>query len=57
MLFNLIGNAIKFTFKGYIEIEVDMEGGQYLITRLSDSRIGIKPDEIDKLFKFFGKVR
>ena len=55
MLFNLIGNAIKFTFKGSIKLQIDYKD-HYLITEVSDTGIGIKESEIDKLFQFFGKV-
>ena len=56
LLFNLIGNAIKFTFKGGIKVKVDFES-PYLITEVIDTGIGIKDEEIGKLFRFFGKVQ
>ena len=56
VLFNLIGNAIKFTFKGYISVNVSYDG-RYLITKVSDTGIGIKNDQIKNLFKFFGTLQ
>ncbi|CDW77541.1 multi-sensor hybrid histidine kinase [Stylonychia lemnae] len=55
IIFNLIGNAIKFTFQGYIKISLKFEG-QYLKTSVKDTGIGIKEQDLTKLFKFFGKL-
>ena len=49
VLFNLIGNAVKFTFKGFIKIQVKYEH-EKLITSVQDTGIGIKQEEINKLF-------
>jgi signal transduction histidine kinase len=45
VLFNLLGNAVKFTFQGSIQVEVTYIG-KYLITSVKDTGIGIKPDDI-----------
>lgn len=55
MLLNLIGNAIKFTFKGSINVNVDYKNN-ILITQIIDTGIGIKEENIGKLFKFFGQI-
>jgi signal transduction histidine kinase len=44
ILFNLIGNAIKFTFKGKIEVEVTLCDGN-LMTMVKDTGIGIKNED------------
>lgn len=55
MLFNLIGNAVKFTYSGKINITLNFECGT-LVTRVEDSGIGISRDDLSKLFRFFGKI-
>lgn len=55
VLFNLMGNAIKFTFEGFIKVNVDFNENQgQLKTEVQDSGLGIKQDDLIKLFKFFG---
>jgi signal transduction histidine kinase len=49
VLFNLVGNAIKFTFKGFIKISLDIIENA-LVTTVEDSGIGIKEDDQLKLF-------
>ena len=55
VLFNLLGNAAKFTFHGSISVSISSINRK-LITSVKDTGIGINPDDIQKLFKFFGKV-
>lgn len=62
ILFNLIGNAVKFTEKGYVELEIinrtsaeneDSNDCQDLTIKVKDTGIGI-PDEFhDEIFKAF----
>jgi signal transduction histidine kinase len=52
VLFNLLSNAIKFTEKGEIKLECHINDGQ-MITRISDTGIGIKSEHMDRLFKPF----
>lgn len=60
VLSNLIGNAIKFTEKGEINIEIKQVGIQDDQVRLrfsvSDTGIGIPAEKQDKLFKPFSQV-
>jgi anti-sigma regulatory factor (Ser/Thr protein kinase) len=56
VLFNLIGNAIKFTFEGSIQVHVSMKNG-ILITEVIDTGIGMKNEDLQRLFKFFGKLQ
>lgn len=65
VLTNLIGNALKFTEKGEIVVEVrssDVEGGDgpqsmgrkpVLLFSIRDTGIGIEPDKIDVIFEKF----
>jgi CheY-like chemotaxis protein len=61
VLVNLIGNAIKFTDKGSISVwlrkERDARNGQIMLRfSVQDSGIGIKPEDIPKLFHEFVQV-
>jgi signal transduction histidine kinase len=62
VLFNLLGNAVKFTFKGEINVTLDYLSPEtktkkpILRTTVSDTGIGIKAEEINKLFQFFGRA-
>ena len=53
---NLLGNAEKFTKKGFIEIEADvLEERELAICRIKDSGIGISTEYMDHLFKPFSQ--
>ncbi len=59
ILNNLISNAIKFTQKGRITITVDskvVENHANLRFKVSDTGIGIAPQDIGKLFQSFSQV-
>lgn len=57
ILINLIGNAIKFTKKGFVELLVENKGysGQSETIRFTvkDTGIGIAKDKIEKIFESF----
>ena len=58
ILINLIGNAIKFTDAGKITLSIkkEIQGGQpFLILEIEDSGIGIKEQDLSKIFKPFGQ--
>lgn len=55
-LFNLLSNASKFTENGLIRMEVAREGGgdgDWLKFTVTDSGIGMTPDQLSKLFQSF----
>jgi signal transduction histidine kinase len=52
VLTNILSNAIKFTERGKIELEVSYEAPQ-LLFRVRDSGRGISPEETTKLFQPF----
>ncbi len=52
---NLIGNALKFTDKGEIRIQARTVDG-HLEIRVSDTGIGIPPEELDRVFDKFHQV-
>lgn len=59
VLLNIIGNAVKFTKNGYIKISVQqklIEGGVSLIIDVEDTGIGIKKEDVSKLFVSFNQV-
>jgi PAS domain S-box-containing protein len=57
---NLIGNAIKFTEKGKIELSVKkikaIDNKVQLVFSIVDTGIGIKEEDIPKLFNFFTQL-
>ncbi len=57
VLINLLGNALKFTSRGLIEIRADMREGRLFAIEVRDTGIGIALDEIDKLFAPFEQAR
>ena len=60
ILNNFLSNAVKFTSVGYINIEVtktvQFDDEIELFFFVSDTGIGISPEEQDKLFKSFSQV-
>ena len=60
ILMNLLGNAVKFTHEGYIDLKVRgkvLEGDQCdLCFEVKDSGIGIREEDIGKLFATFSQV-
>jgi signal transduction histidine kinase/ActR/RegA family two-component response regulator/HPt (histidine-containing phosphotransfer) domain-containing protein len=61
ILFNLVGNGVKFTAEGGVAVEVSCEaGGRDGVARLmfvvKDSGIGIPATALDRLFRKFSQV-
>ena len=52
VILNLLSNAVKFTEQGSIKVTCNVMRGQCL-TLVTDTGIGIKTEELDKLFKPF----
>jgi PAS domain S-box-containing protein len=56
VLINLVGNAIKFTEKGHIEITLRPDADNVLKIAVTDTGIGIPTAKINELFKVFTQV-
>lgn len=60
ILFNLVGNAIKFTDQGWVTIRVfgspNQDGTWRLIVEVEDTGIGIPADQLDAIFEAFQQV-
>ncbi len=57
ILVNLVGNALKFTERGTVSIQVDRSAdSKSLNFRVSDTGVGIPVDRLDRLFKPFSQV-
>jgi PAS domain S-box-containing protein len=55
VLINLVNNAIKFTERGEVSVECQIKAG-WLETCVRDTGIGIKPENIQKLFQPFQQI-
>jgi signal transduction histidine kinase/DNA-binding response OmpR family regulator len=60
ILLNLVGNAVKFTDKGWISVTLTHEpapdGCVKLLFSVADSGIGIEPEAIDRMFQEFTQM-
>ena len=60
VLINLLGNAVKFTESGEIELKIETlglaeDGKTKFRFEVRDTGIGIKPDKLDKIFEAFSQ--
>jgi PAS domain S-box-containing protein len=57
---NLLGNAVKFTDEGSVELRVDARrdegGGPRLLVEVQDTGMGIAPEDMERLFHYFEQV-
>ncbi len=60
ILVNLIGNAIKFTESGGVQVDTrfigDKDQGSYIEIRIQDSGIGMSSEEVAQLFDPFSRI-
>lgn len=59
-LFNILSNASKFTHDGHIKFsitkEINNKGEKIISFKVSDTGIGMKPDQLKKLFRAFSQA-
>lgn len=56
ILYNLLGNAVKFTEKGTVKLSVELEDSGYTVLcrfKISDTGIGMTQEELDRIFQQF----
>jgi len=62
VLINLLGNAVKFTEKGRIDVEVSSsselgtDGSACVLFSVRDTGVGISPDQLERIFGKFTQV-
>jgi PAS domain S-box-containing protein len=56
VLTNLTSNALKFTDHGTISLITEMQGANAVKVSVKDQGIGIKPEDLNKLFKSFSQI-
>ncbi len=55
VLLNILGNAVKFTKEGYVQLEI-IVGDSEIEFDIHDTGIGIQPEAIDSLFDAFAQT-
>jgi len=58
VVYNLMGNALKFTKDGYVKLKVTTSDkrAKYVDFIVEDTGYGIKPEDLSRLFKTFEKL-
>ena len=59
IIYNLVGNAVKFTAQGHVEVACRFEkppDGPRLITTVTDTGIGIEKENIESIFDSFSQA-
>jgi signal transduction histidine kinase len=56
VLFNLVHNALKFTPRGgHVSLRIAEEGGD-VVLEVADTGLGLRPDQVERLFQPFTQV-
>ncbi|MGC9525520.1 MAG: diguanylate cyclase domain-containing protein [Limnospira sp.] len=57
ILYNLVGNAIKFTDRGQVAVAAEVRSPDEIEIAVSDTGIGIPPDRLESIFESFERGR
>jgi len=57
VLLNLLGNAVKFTEEGHVTLRVAQEDGSSIKVSIIDTGIGIKREELDRIFEEYKQTQ
>src|SRR5579872_3582349 len=55
IVLNLMSNALKYSEKGMITVEVEQEN-EHIVLRVTDTGVGIPPDQLERIFDRFHRV-
>lgn len=53
ILLNMVKNAVKFTSRGYVKVELHRDGENRLLFRIIDSGVGVTQDKKTRIFQAF----
>ncbi len=53
VLINLIGNALKFTQQGSVELRVERDGDSWLSVKIIDTGLGMTAEQVERIFMPF----
>ncbi len=56
VMINLVNNSIKFTEKGKVTMRVDAQGESHVLITVSDTGLGIPPNQLEIIFQEFSQV-
>lgn len=56
ILRNFLSNALKFTPSGEVRVRAEAGPGDLVVVSVSDTGIGIAPEDLDRVFEDFGQV-
>lgn len=56
VLWNIMGNAVKFTEEGSVTLTMELEDPNHLMVSIRDTGIGIAPENLDIVFEQFRQV-